>query len=61
MNGTRLMHNTVASLVARHGEVFAVNSRLCTLGFQHSLSDRRRRQRFCLLHDGVEVGVWLSV
>ncbi len=33
MNGTRLMHNTVASLVARHGEVFAVNSVFAHSGF----------------------------
>ncbi len=33
MNGTRLMHNTVASLVVRHGEVFAVNSVFAHSGF----------------------------
>jgi hypothetical protein len=33
MNGTMLMHNTVASLVARHAEVFAVNSVFAHSGF----------------------------
>jgi hypothetical protein len=33
MNGTMLMHNTVASLSARHAEVFAVNSVFSHSGF----------------------------
>jgi hypothetical protein len=33
LNGTRLMHNTVASLVARNADVFAVNSVFAHSGF----------------------------
>jgi hypothetical protein len=33
LNGTRLMHNTVASLVARNADVFAVNSVFSHSGF----------------------------
>ncbi|MCA1741681.1 MAG: hypothetical protein LC630_04280, partial [Bacteroidales bacterium] len=33
INGTRLMHNTVASLVARNADVFAVNSVFAHSGF----------------------------